>query len=67
MLQMKDIIRKFIFPGGLVVYCYAGTFSVAHVCINLPPHRLSNKCARDLEVAIPSLPVICPGFVLGDF
>lgn len=67
MSLMKDIIRKFTFPGSVVVDSYAGAFSAANPYMLKAQHR--RFLGYDLEVncvttSLPQLALVFPRQVL---
>lgn len=55
MLGLKDIISNITLQWGLVLDCYAGTFSVADACMLQPQHRRFVRFDLDSACAAQSL------------
>ena len=46
---LKELINRFSKPGDLVEDFFAGTFSTAHACLELPSSRSFVACKQDLK------------------
>lgn len=51
MLSMKEIIRELTFSDGLIMNCFAGTFSAAKECMLISQYKWLVGCNLDWECA----------------